>query len=200
MKLYLVRHGAVIPPAPDAFYGDMDVALSELGMEEARLAGEYLAKVQLSAIYASPLQRAKYGAEQVQRHHPLNIEFDSRLKEINRGRWAGKTAAEINELWPTDLACCKNDLESWNENGGESLGELRNRVIEAKNMLLSKHFGENVAIVAHMMPIKALLAEALGLELSQWLQLRLPTASVSLLEYQEVGLAKVLLQGLKPSA
>ena len=35
VRLFLVRHGAVIPPKPNCIYGAMDVELSELGRREA---------------------------------------------------------------------------------------------------------------------------------------------------------------------
>jgi broad specificity phosphatase PhoE len=49
-----------------------------------------------------------------------------------------------------------------------------------------------------MFPIRAILAEALGLELSQWDSINIPTASVSLVEYQSDGVAQVVYQGHKP--
>ena len=199
MKLYLVRHGAVVPPAKNAYYGDMDVPLSPEGEVEARRAGEFLANVALDAVYSSPLARAKYGAEKVAEFHQLEISTRANLREISRGRWMGLNAEEINERWPDDLQASQQDLEGWRGNCGESLGDLRNRVLQVRDELLAQHQGEIVVIVAHMMPIKALLAEALDLRLEQWPDIQLPTGSISLVDYSN-GAGVVSWQAKKPTS
>jgi broad specificity phosphatase PhoE len=110
----------------------------------------------------------------------------------------GLNAEEINERWPDDLQASQQDLEGWRGNGGESLGDLRNRVLEVRDELLAQHQGETVAIVAHMMPIKALLAEALDLRLEQWPDIQLPTGSISLVDYSN-GAGIVSWQAKKPT-
>ena len=184
MRLFLVRHGAVIPPAPGAFYGGTDVALSEVGKREARRAAELLEEEPLQAIYSSPLSRARYGAERVaDRRAGVGIRVVEGLREIDRGRWLGLTAAEVEERYPGDLGHHAADPEKWREHGGESMGDLRDRVLRVRDALVAQHDGAAVAVVSHLFPTRAILADALGLDLPRWSELELPTGSVSLVEY-----------------
>ena len=183
MRLFLVRHGAVIPPQPMAFYGDADVSLSELGQAEARAAAAFLAPVNVDQVVSSPLTRARYGAEQVAAQRGLAIDVREDLREIKRGRWFGLTRAEVRTRWPGDLEAHHADPEHWNGHGGESLGEFRDRVLKVRDALLDVYSGRTVVLVSHNFTSCAILADASGLTLADWPTIRIPTASVSLLDY-----------------
>jgi broad specificity phosphatase PhoE len=58
VRVYLVRHGAVIPPKPGCIYGAMDVELSELGKREAHAAAAFLKDDSLDLVVHSPLKVA----------------------------------------------------------------------------------------------------------------------------------------------
>jgi hypothetical protein len=98
-RLFLVRHGEVINPGGNrpVFYGSQDVPLSPLGKKEAQAAADYLAQFELSAVFASPLKRAVYGAEQIASSQPkvASICILEGFTELNRGVWRGKTKDEI---------------------------------------------------------------------------------------------------------
>lgn len=49
-------------------------------------------------VFASPLSRAKYGGERVAEKHGLDVKLDDRFKEVQRGRWLGKTREEIDKV------------------------------------------------------------------------------------------------------
>lgn len=198
MKLFLIRHGAVIPPAPGAFYGGADVLLSDIGKNEAKAAGEFLATIDVDHIVASPLKRAHYGALQVAEGRNMEVELFDGLREIDRGRWFGLTRDEIEQRWPGDIGAHYADPINWRGNGGESLGDLRDRVLAVRNQLLERYHGKTVVIVSHMFPTRSILADAKGLDFKKWLSIEIPTASVSLLDYNDEGKAKVCWIGHKP--
>ena len=54
--------------------------------------------LQQDMVFASPLSRAKYGAERIAEKHGLEVVLDDRFKEVQRGRWLGKTKEQINEV------------------------------------------------------------------------------------------------------
>lgn len=199
MRLFLIRHGEVIPPAPGAYYGGADIPLSETGKAEARAAAQFLRDIAIDHVVASPLARAHYGAQQViaQRENQP-IELRDGLREIARGRWFGRTREEIEQTWPGDLAAHAADPENWREHGGESLGDLRSRVLAVRDDLLNRYFNRTVVIVSHMFPTRAILAAAQALDYPDWYSIQLPTASVSLLEYTAEGQAKIGWIGYKP--
>ena len=69
-RLFLVRHGEVIPPGGvhGVHYGSQDVPLSPLGQLEAAAAAEALKSQPLYGVHSSPLSRAVYGAEQIRKY------------------------------------------------------------------------------------------------------------------------------------
>eukprot|EP00929_Paragymnodinium_shiwhaense_P000213 TRINITY_DN100462_c0_g1_i1.p1 TRINITY_DN100462_c0_g1~~TRINITY_DN100462_c0_g1_i1.p1 ORF type:complete len:326 (-),score=54.33 TRINITY_DN100462_c0_g1_i1:250-1155(-) len=191
-RLYVVRHGAVIPPGnkEGAIYGGADVDLSERGKEEARAAAEYLLTEapKLDAIYASNLSRAIYGAERIADGRGLTVKQDPRFTEINRGVWVGMTRDEIHEKFPEhikqvgSLSNFEADTE-FNAHEGESYRAVQRRVFEARKDLLQKHAGETVCLVCHNWVTSALVGDAMSMSVEEWYTLKIPTASVSLIEY-----------------
>jgi broad specificity phosphatase PhoE len=198
MRLFLIRHGAVIPPAPGAFYGGADVPLSDVGKAEAKAAARFLADIEVDHIVASPLERAHYGARQVAEHRDMPVELFDGLREIDRGRWFGLTREEIEQRWPGDIDAHFSDPFNWRENGGESLGDLRERVLKVRDELRDRHRGRTVVLVSHMFPTRSMLADARGLDFDQWLSLEIPTASVSLVDYNDNDKGRVAWVGHKP--
>ncbi len=190
VRLFLIRHGAVVPPSPGVYYGGTEVPLSPRGEAEARAAARLLAGVELEAVYCSPLSRARFGADCLIRSRPgLEVEVLPQLREIDRGRWTGNTPEQVDQLWPGQRAAHDRDPEAWRGHGGESLGDLRDRVLAAFGQLVAAHPTATIAVVSHLFPTRAILAQALAWPLERWTDLRLPTGSVSLLERQDEGWA-----------
>jgi probable phosphoglycerate mutase len=102
-QVILLRHGLTDYNHAGRFQGQADVPLNEVGIAQARAVGERLAKLGITRLASSDLQRAADTARIVAEHLKLPVEFDSRLQEINVGSWAGLTPAEIDaadpELW-----------------------------------------------------------------------------------------------------
>lgn len=181
MDIYLVRHGEVEAHYQDRFYGGLEVELSDLGRHQAELAGDFLADVSLQAIYCSPLHRAGFGAQEVARRQvdliPTIVED---FREIDRGRWTGLLKSEVLRRWPSDLTSHRADLANWRDHGGESLGDLQARVWASFDRVLTLHqAGDQIAVVAHLFPIAAILAKSDARQLERWMDWNIPTGSVS---------------------
>lgn len=189
MRLILVRHGAVQIERPGTYYGGSEVPLSELGREEARRAADALRTLHLDHVVCSPLSRAHFGAQQISAGRGLADapEIVPGLREIDRGRWLGLTAEEIDARWPQDRPSHQTDPVGWRGHSGESLADLRDRVLGSRDQLVPRWTGGTVALVAHLYPIRALLSETLGRGLSDWEQLRVPTGSISVLTQTSLG-------------
>lgn len=183
------------PARAGVYYGGIEVPLSPAGREEARRVGAALRGLSLACILSSPLQRARFGAECIAAAHPgLVPEIEPDLAEIARGRWVGLTADEVRRAFPGDLEAHAADLQGWRGHGGESLGDLRRRVLAARDRLLARAGsgdGAGLVLVSHLHPTRALLADALGLGLERWEELDVPTGSLAVLEYRE-GRGQVL--------
>jgi len=197
MRLFLVRHGAVQPARHGSFYGGTEVDLSPEGRIEAEKAALQLRLTHLDAIYASPLSRAQYGANQVLSGRPnLKVTTLVGVREIARGRWVGKTPAEVDAQYPADRESHRLDPWNWRAHEGESLGDLRNRVLESRDWIRKQHLDDaSIALVSHMFPTRAILADAMHLDLTAWDEIEIPTGSVSLVEYRPTGEATVVFVG-----
>lgn len=204
-RLFLVRHGEVINPGGDrpVFYGAMDVPLSKLGEEEAKAAGQYLQQFDLEYVFASPLSRAVYGAEQILALQSTDTLSSDKVvtlegfRELDRGSWCGKTKDEIG---PENMARFDACDESITPEGGESYPFLKERVLKAIDEVLTKMSpGRSAAIVSHLQVTRSILSEALGIPTNEMVNLPVATASVTCIDYDE-GSQSVQFQSFKPDA
>ena len=63
------------------------VPLTKTGIEQAERIAKYLASIDISAIYSSPIERAKHTAEIVAESCSLEVVLDQRLTEIDMGKF-----------------------------------------------------------------------------------------------------------------
>jgi phosphoserine phosphatase len=188
-RLFLVRHGEVINPGGEkaVFYGSMDVPLSKLGELEAQAAGEYLSRFALCKVFSSPLSRAIYGAKEVRsrQHNAANMDVVvlEGFKELDRGDWCGLTKEEIGPDRMARFDAC--DLLVTPANG-ESFPALKQRVLEAHHEALAQmQPGSEACIVSHLQVTRCLLSEALGIPTSEMTKLKVATASITCIDYDD---------------
>ena len=89
-SIYLVRHGQTAWNKEEIFRGRSDIPLNETGLKEAELAGEYLKKKEIHAIYSSPLSRAFQTAQKIGRLHNLEVRPLNGMIDMSFGGWEGK--------------------------------------------------------------------------------------------------------------
>lgn len=147
--IYLVRHGNVHNPE-NVFYGRLpNFRLSKQGEKEAKKLGRHLSGKKLSAIYASPMQRAQETAGFIAEHHPhLAVAAEERVIEVYsplQGQ-SYEMLEEINWNW---------FLPEYIEQGGEAMEAIAARMYEALSDIAKKHEGEEVVVVSHGDPIMA---------------------------------------------
>ena len=87
---YFLRHGQTEANARGLISGALDVELTTLGREQARTAARALAFEPITAIYSSPLCRARETAEAVARVLRLPVNIVPELIERRRGQLEGK--------------------------------------------------------------------------------------------------------------
>jgi len=81
--IYLMRHGQVHNPTNVLYGRRPGFALSEAGIQQAHAAGRCLADHTVSAIYSSPMERARQTAEIVASYHSaVDPRVDRRLIEV----------------------------------------------------------------------------------------------------------------------
>lgn len=123
-KVYLVRHGQTSNNLHRIFGGQEDVVLTELGQDQARLAGRRLVEQGLAPdlIISSPLTRARQTAELIATElgYPVEkIEVDKRVTEINDGKMTGVQQTPENRQKRDGYA-----LDEHNSMGVEWIGTM----------------------------------------------------------------------------
>ena len=86
---YYLRHGETESNAAGTIAGSLDVELTALGREQARLAAKALAGAPITAIYASPLRRARETAQPIAEALGLPVTILEEIAERNWGDLEG---------------------------------------------------------------------------------------------------------------
>jgi broad specificity phosphatase PhoE len=161
--VYLARHGESDWNAANRFQGHSDRPLTELGRRQAaELASELAASASLSAIYASPLRRALDTALAVAARTGLEPVPVEDLREVDVGGWAGLSRAEVEARFLDGFRSWLDGGEGWTD--GESYAEMSVRVLAALLRTAAAHGGEEILVVSHGGPIRAIQAAAVGME------------------------------------
>lgn len=162
LALVLLRHGETEQSLERRFSGSSDLPLTAKGEEQARAAAERIAGTPaISAIYSSPLRRARQTAEAVSAAIGVPVQVDDELREVDFGDWEGMTFTEAQDAGGDAFARWMGSTD-YAPPGGESQAQCLERIAAVRNRLLRTHKGERVLVVTHMTPIKALVGEALG--------------------------------------
>ena len=88
--IIFLRHGQAENNTKHILAGRTEgVSLTKTGIEQAERIAKYLAPIDISAIYSSPIERAKHTAEIVAKNCSLDVVLDERLIEIDLGEFTG---------------------------------------------------------------------------------------------------------------
>lgn len=149
MKLLVVRHGESEWNALGRWQGHADPPLSDLGVEQARLAARVLGS--FDAIACSDLQRARATAELLADELGIGpVIADPRLRETDAGEWQGLTHAEIDLRWPGYLD------EGKRPPGFEQPEQTAARAAQALHDLALRLGGGTALVVSHSGTIRSL--------------------------------------------
>lgn len=162
--LVLLRHGRTRWNAERRFLGTTDIALDEVGVAGARALGLALQGA-FDQVYASPLSRAAQTAAHL---HPEPVPVPE-LRELHQGHLEGLHGAAAIARYPAFFAAWARDPTRARVPGGESLGECRDRALQAVEAIADRHApGEVVALVTHQMVIAAITCSILDEPLTGW--------------------------------
>jgi len=147
-ELYLVRHGETDWNAARRIQGRTDIPLNDTGREQARQAGELLARRRWDAVYASPLSRARETAAIIgERVGITEVGTRDALMERDYGAAEGLDFDELAARYP----------EGVHAEGQESREDVGHRVGSALVELADSHPGESLIVVSHGGAIRAVL-------------------------------------------
>lgn len=186
----LIRHGQSQANVDGILAGHLDSALTEQGVNQARLLASGLRPVPIRRIISSPLRRCMATAEELGAQHPDAgpIAVEDRIAEVHYGAWTGRSLKELaaEDLWTTiQHAPSTVTFPASSEHPHESMTAVSDRAwtawTEWEAQIAAEHGDPAVwALVSHGDVIKALLARALGLQLDRFQSIVIDPASVSI--------------------
>ncbi len=156
------------------------VPLTEEGVDQAEKAAIFLEEMNISAIYSSPIERAKNTAEIVGKHNSIDVRIDDRLIELDMGKFTGKPYDEIfSSHGNVFMKFYRGELEIAH-NGVETFEEVKKRIRDMVDHVIDNHPDENVVLVTHMDPIKAMLSTVVSFSPENLYELIIPNASLNI--------------------
>lgn len=185
----LARHGRTTANATGVLAGrTKGVGLDELGIGQARAAGERLSGLPLAAIVTSPLERCRQTAREIGAAQPTTLKVASErgLLECDYGDWTGRDLKTLAKegLWRTVQAHPSAAVFP----GGESMAAMAARAVQAVRRwdarIEAEHGPDAVWVaVSHGDVIKAVLADALAMHLDAFQRIVVDPASLSVVRY-----------------
>lgn len=184
-RLYLIRHGATDSNLrkPYVLQGrSVDMPLSETGRKQAAATAEFLNGYGLTRVYSSGLKRAVETAKIIAERHGIESIPLADLQECDVGQWEGMDWATIERAHPDHYRAFLDDPECVPYLGGECYGDVLRRTRPVIDELLLRHRGEVIAVVAHNVVNRVLVAHWIGLDLYRARDLRQANGCINVIE------------------
>ncbi|MDR3711995.1 MAG: 2,3-bisphosphoglycerate-dependent phosphoglycerate mutase [Puia sp.] len=178
--LVIVRHGQSAWNLENRFTGEVDIDLTPLGREEARLAGEKLKTFVFGHCFTSALKRAQESLslilEEMGGAAPPII-IDKALNERNYGDLQGLNKAETARKYGDAQVALWRRSYAVKPPGGESLKDTADRVLPYYRQQIEPLLkaGENILIVAHGNSLRALMMHLENISAEAIADTNLPT-------------------------
>jgi broad specificity phosphatase PhoE len=191
-RLILIRHAQTSQNASGVISGKGDIALSEYGVDQAKLLSKRLAtQYQVDYIYSSPLKRALETARIIANEIKLEITVDQNLVEFDYGIFADKPISSMKKENSQDyfnmLEWLDTDSTSTNIRPDfpsmESLDEIQKRIQKFTEMILKMHFSKTVLAVTHGGYLKMSVYKYVGGDFQKRIPFVVDNASISIIDF-----------------
>lgn len=189
-RVILIRHGQSTYNAQKMIQGRSDESIiTEKGQFQAGLLGKALQDIECSAIYSSPLQRARQTAEIIREINPRFpiVTLAENLREINLILWEKWKKEDVIKHYPAEY-------QAWKE----SPHELK-MVVEGKEFypvldlyqqaqkfwqeIIPQHQGETILITGHNGINRCLILTALGIDASRYHSIQQSNCCINVLNF-----------------
>ncbi|MEU8123942.1 histidine phosphatase family protein [Spirillospora sp. NPDC049024] len=167
-RLVLVRHGETEWHAENRYAGVSDVALTALGLDQARSLAAWAATARPDAVWCSDLSRSRLTAAPSAAAIGARLHVDRRLRELDFGQGEGLTRAEMERKFPEELRAFLADPVAAHLPGGEDPAAAARRFTACLDDIARLHEGGRVLVVAHSTAIRLALCRLLGMPLKDY--------------------------------
>lgn len=187
--IYFLRHGETTFSRDNMFCGSgVDAALTDNGKEMAQAFCAYYQNYNWSAIYSSPLQRARDTALPISNIKKMGLTISDSLREISFGDWDGKTVEEVKAKYPELHRNWDSDPAQYSPPGGETAIQVAERGLQFVRDALSENLDGNILAVSHKATIRLAVCGLLGISPSLYrVRLDCPVGSVTAIEIRKSG-------------
>ena len=185
-QIIFLRHGQAKNNTERILAGRTEgVPLTDTGIKQAEHTAQLLADMNISAIYSSPIERAKHTAEIAGKHNSLDVTIDDRLNELDMGKFTGMPYDDIFKSHGNVFMKFYNGELEIAHNGVETFPDVKKRILGIVDHIIEKHPDENVLLVTHMDPIKAMLSTVIDLSPTNLFELIIANASLNIFREKE---------------
>ncbi len=158
--LFFIRHGETPSNAQHIRQGILlDDYLDTQGVLQVERLIPLIKQLHLDVLYTSYLHRAEESAAIINQHlgKQIPIIHDSRLHERDFGQLAGKSVEEWDKLLPDSREKERLQIYDYRPYGGESVEDVRQRVVNAVLDIIANNPDKNVGVICHNGPLRLLL-------------------------------------------
>ncbi|MCS7283272.1 MAG: histidine phosphatase family protein [Anaerolineae bacterium] len=181
--LLLIRHATNDLLVTHRLGGRMPgIHLNDQGRAEAEALADRLARVNLAAVYSSPMERALETAQAIAARHGLEVRIHPGLHEVDCGTWSGVPTREVRNAPRWRAMETYPILNPYP--GGETIWQVQTRMVAALEEIRAAHAGQTVAAVSHADPIRAAVAHYVGLPVDLFRRLIISPASLTKLAFE----------------
>jgi len=179
-RLILVRHGETDWNAEGRIQGMLDVPLNALGLAQAKIVGEELARsVDVASIISSDLVRTRETAKPLVEGTGFPITFDARLRERHFGVLQGITYDEWRTRDAEGMARYHSGDADYGPEGGETARAFLDRCVSAITDLVIGCEEKTLILVTHGGVVSSMYRHSQGLEFHSQRTWSVPNASIS---------------------
>jgi alpha-ribazole phosphatase/probable phosphoglycerate mutase len=153
MRITAVRHGETNENVAMIVQGQSLGTLSPTGQQQIVQLGLRLANQQFDASYCSDLERCRQTADAIIRYHPgLAVTYETRLRERSMCPFEGRKFADLDWDWSLDGQL------NHKTPAGETWQDVLDRTAAFLNEAYQRHADQDVLLVTHGGPMRAMLA------------------------------------------
>ena len=174
------------------------IPLTDLGLQQAEKIANFLDPLKISAIYSSPIERALHTTKIVSNKLNLQYKIDHRLTEIEMGSFSGMLYEEMFAKHGNIFLKFYQDNPLIEKNGVETFSNVKKRVLDMINYCSQKHDNENILLVTHMDPIKAMISTVLQLKPESLYELIIRNASLTIVKKEQSNFSMVAINSMSP--
>lgn len=184
--MVFLRHGQALNNVEKILAGRTPgFGLTSRGTEQSRSAAHMLESLKINKIYCSPIKRAHQTAKIVAEKVKADIILDDRLLELDMGSFTGLKYADLLHRYGNVFERFYYEDPELAKAGIETFSDVKRRISSMTEHVLKHHREENVLLVTHMDPIKAILANVTGLHSASLCKLVIANASLNVFAHYD---------------